>query len=188
MIMNTIYVASTVAEIWHDLVEEAEQEVHLQLEHEMEGYLVMTLIRYQNYAALQSHVLALDYFTAHQGRGQVRLQRLQQLGDISLLYSGLYPEQADRRTVGTDYFVKMGKSAYSAASAGAENALSEMFAELSSSFVPLMQVLRAVHDHTARERPTLLEAWDLWSGTGDSDAWQQLSQHGAIPVNRVGRA
>ena len=156
--MNRICVASTTAEIWHDLVEEAEQEAHLTLEHEVEGYLVMTLIRYQDYAALKSHVLALDYFRAHQEWGQVRQQRLQRLGDISLLYSGLYPELADRRSVGHDYFIKMGKSAYAAAAVEAKSALAEMFNKLSGSFVALTRVLRTVHDYTAEQRPELLEA------------------------------
>ena len=187
--MNTICVASTATEIWHDLVEEAEQAAQLSLGHEMEGYLVMTLIRYQDYAALQSHVLALDYFNAHQSWGGVRRERLQQLGDISLLYSGLYPEQADRRMVGHDYFIKMGRSAYSAASEMATKGVSEMFASLSDGFISLSRVLRAVHDCTAEKRPDLLEAWDIWSGTGDQEAWQRLSRGGsAIPVNKVGRA
>lgn len=186
--MSTIYVASTIAESWHDLVKEAEQETHLTLDHEMEGYLVMTLIRYQKFASLKSHILALDYFNAQGQSGQLRRQRLQQLGDISLLFSGLYPEQAERRMVGIDYFIKMGKSAYSSASVGAKSALSEMFVELSSSFIPLMRVLRAVHDRTSAQRPDLLEAWDLWSGTGDAQSWDQLSQGGrVIPVNMVGQ-
>jgi len=184
-----IYLASTTAEIWHDLVEGAEQEMQLSLEHEVEGYLVMTLIRYQNYAALKTHLLALDYLNAHGVGGQVRQQRLQQLGDISLLFGGLYPEQADRRMVSHDYFIKMGKSAYAAASMGAKQAIAEMFVKLSENFIALTQVLRVVHDYTAEQRPDLLEAWDLWSGMGDRDAWERLSHNGAVvPVTVAGHA
>lgn len=187
--MSKIYIASTAAEIWHDLVEGAEQEMNLTLEHEVEGYLVMTLIRYQNYAALKSHVLALDYLNAHAVGGQLRQQRLQQLGDISLLFGGLYPELADHRMVGYDYFIKMGKSAYAAASLGARSALAEMFSKLSEHFIALAQVLRVVHDYTAAERPDLLEAWDLWSGMGDERAWRKLSREGmVVPVSVVGHA
>ncbi len=186
--MNRIYTASTSTEIWHDLVEEAEQETHQVLEQEVEGYLVMTLIRYQKYAELNSHILAMDYLRAHGSGGEVRRQRLQQLGDISLLFSGLYPEQADRRMVRSDYFIQMGKGAYRAAAEGARSAAADMFCKLSRRFVPLSKVLRAIHDQTSEARPHLLEAWEQWSGLGDQQAWQTLSRNGAIPVNMVGRA
>ncbi len=187
--MDHIRVASTTTEIWQGLVAEAEQESELVLGHEVEGYLVMTLIRYQGYAQLQSHVLALDYFNAHHQSGQQqRQQRLQQLGDISLLFSGLFPEQADRRMVGQDYFIKMGRSAYGAAAAGAARATARIYSTLAERFITVSRVLRVVHDYTTDSRPNLLEAWDLWSGLRDHEAWQRLTRNGAIPVIEAGTA
>ena len=64
-----------------------------------------------------------------------------------------------------------------------------MFVKLSENFIALTQVLRVVHDYTAEQRPDLLEAWDLWSGMGDRDAWERLSHNGAVvPVTVAGHA
>lgn len=123
---------------WHALIGEAQRASHVQLEEELESYLVFLLMRFIQEPTFAHSVMAMDFLQACQHSGQQRHQRLKSVGDKSLLIAGLFPERAKHRRVELSYFVELGRSAYDCL--GEED---KVFQSVSDRFVALMDVLQA---------------------------------------------
>lgn len=132
----------TAAALWHDLVREGEQRRHLALGETLQSYLVFALMRHLGDAALTRRTMALDWMQAHQR--PVTPDRLRDVGDRCLLIAGLFPRLASRRRVTTDYYIDLGRGAYSTASERAPRCERELFADLAQAFCSLVEVLDAV--------------------------------------------
>lgn len=160
---------------WHTLVSEAECAARCRLIEELESYLVFLLMRFCREPGLASTVFALEYLGSTLAQGRARQDKLREIGDQCLLYSGLFPQQAQRKRVRAGYFADMGRTAYqqlstllTVSSAGSNAGL---YAHLSENFVTLMDVLLALRD-LGGQTPGLgvLEAYDLWADTGSRTA------------------
>lgn len=129
---------------WHALLNEAQVHTQLILDDNMHSYLLFLLMRFMKQSNMMESVLALDFLEAVQETGQYQVQLLQELGDKSLLFSGLFPEMAARRQLQLTYFSEIGQAAYLGASAHKSNSMSDMFLLLSEKFIHLQQILQAV--------------------------------------------
>ncbi|MDY6978308.1 MAG: hypothetical protein SV201_00390 [Pseudomonadota bacterium] len=159
---------------WHTLVSEAEQAVGVTLEPELESYLVFTLMRYLNRPEMAQRVLALDYLEAAHCQGREQQERLRDVGDQCLLYSGLFPRRAERRRVRVSYYVDLGRSAYHhLGSSGIP--LSALYAELAQTFVLAMDILQAIRNLRREQQLDPLGSLELWQDTGSNVARQALS-------------
>lgn len=157
---------------WHALVQDAEAHTGVQLVEELESYLVFLLMRYTERPEMVARVLALDYLEGNQRKGQDRGDRLRDVGDQCLLYSGLFPRRAERHRVRVGYYVDLGRSAYQGVADVAQSALAGMFANLASGFVEMMdtlQAIRCMHNEGA-EALDPLAAFELWQDTGSNQA------------------
>ncbi len=160
---------------WHALVNDAQVACQCQLEEEAESYLVFLLMRYLTRPEFVSKIIALDYLKGSLSQGQLKFDRLREVGDQCLLFSGLFPHQAQKRQVKISYFVKIGQSAYHnlASVVSTENA--QLYHSLAYSFVSLMDILHSIREMN-RTQPLLqpLIAMELWRETGSKKAFQTV--------------
>ena len=82
-----------------------------------------------------------------------RKNSLKQVGDTSLYISGFFREALKRKTVSPDYYIKMGKAAYTAL---AELQPENVFQELADRFLDLIFILYRIQQHSAARAPYLL--------------------------------
>lgn len=163
---------------WHALVKEAEKHNGVQFDEEIESYLVFMLMRYTERPELAAKVMALDYLESLLSHGNEKRQRMRDVGDQCLLFSGLFPRRAERRRVSIAYYVNLGRSAYQSVADVAQNTMATMFSQLANSFVELMDVLqamRSMHD-AANESLDPIQAYELWRDTGSQRARQVLNR------------
>jgi hypothetical protein len=128
---------------WHALINEAQASTQLILPENTESYLVFLLMRFSHTPELAESVLALDFLDAMQERGSHQIEHLREIGDKSLLLSGLFPGIAEKRHVTLTYFTDMGQAAYLTVSE-LEAAEAELFHELSAQFLTLQNILNSM--------------------------------------------
>lgn len=172
---------------WQELVHEAATHAGVRLDEELESYLVHTLIRYLRRPEMAQRVLALDFLEAFQQQASQRDDSLRDVGDQCLLFSGLFPQRAERRRVRVSYYVDLGRSAYRNL-ADSLNDLARLFERMAEEFVAAMDTLQAIRRIGGQPSGlTLLQAHDLWNDTGSRSARAELARHtGAHPV-RTGK-
>lgn len=132
---------------WHAIIGEAQQHSQVLLSEDMESYLVFLLMRFCKQEKLIESVIALDFLDSMQGLNKTRVEKLQAIGDKSLLFCSLFPGMAIKRRVNLNYFADLGQSAYYTAAAHNEHPFATLFAKLSSQFLELKQVLQALNYH-----------------------------------------
>ncbi|WP_367608021.1 hypothetical protein [Legionella sp. W05-934-2] len=110
--MESLILHPTDMSQWHALVNEAQQRSQLMLKENTESYLVLMLMRYAQKPRLIESILAIDYFQSLDKPKKIQIDLLQDLGDKSLLFCGLFPGVASRRRVSISYYAKLGRSAY----------------------------------------------------------------------------
>ncbi len=129
---------------WHALVNEAQASTKRILPENTESYLVFLLMRFAQSPELTESVLAIDFLNSMQAAGTRQVELLREVGDKSLLLSGLFPGLAERRHVKVEYFSDMGQAAYLTVSELEENDAAVLYHELSRQFTQLTQVLQAL--------------------------------------------
>ncbi len=152
--------------LWQDLVRDAEDTCEVELNQELEAYLVSLLSRYLNKPEMAKSVFATALLDALQEESARRQTHLRDVGDRCLLFAGLFPRVAQKRHVKISYFVDVGRSAYYAISA-----TGDLFGSLAVKFVILMDVLQSI-----RQPPDMLplEAYEQWQELGSRRAYQIL--------------
>jgi hypothetical protein len=144
------------AELWQALVHDAGQRTCTALDDTRERYLVFVLLRYQGDATLLARTQALEWLRAQDEGGSMRADALRDVGDRCLLIAGLYPGLAERRRVGADYFIDMGRGAYAEVAVASHNSYATLFEQLARSYRDLVRTLRALRG--LPDMP-LLPAW-----------------------------
>ncbi len=162
---------------WQSLVAEAEKHAGVRLDEELESYLVFTLMRWLRRPDMASRILALDFLESFHQQARRRSESLRDVGDQCLLYSGLFPERAERRRVRVSYYVDLGRSAYHSLADGL-NELARLFERLAEEFVSAMDILQAIRSVGGQPVGlTPLQAHDLWTDTGSRSARAELARH-----------
>lgn len=173
--MSRIIVESSSTAQWQKLVLEAEAECDLQLSEDMESYLVFLLMRFLEKPEFTSKIMAMDYLHSFISNGQVQQEKLRDVGDHCLLFSGLFPKIAERRQVKISYYVGMGKTAYHHLGDTCKAQLNEFYHQLAESFVHLMDLLQVIRGINQESRIlTPLEAIELWGDTQSEQALKSL--------------
>ncbi|TNF69675.1 MAG: hypothetical protein EP298_02935 [Gammaproteobacteria bacterium] len=132
---------------WYDLILMAQEDAAIQLEHELEGYVVMMLMRFNRTKSLSDAVLALEFLEALDEKNNKNHDQMREVADKCLIYSGLFPERTKRKRVDEHYFIQLGQSAYrilcDAISHGMP-LLSRLYEKLSSEFIAIVDVIGAM--------------------------------------------
>ena len=173
--MDKLIINPTTMSQWQSLVTEASQLCSTSLEEEIESYLVFLLMRYSSSPDIAHNTVALEFLKAHDLPGEQKTETLRAVGDRCLLISGLFPGRARKRHVKISYFVHIGKSAYLSLSEVSDSGVATLFAELSKSFVPMMDVLhsmRELDNNSSSLDP--LQATEVWNDTKSPHALQTL--------------
>lgn len=168
---------------WQALVAEAEALSGVQLDEELESYLVFTLMRYLRRPEMTQRILALDFLEAFQRTHPQRSEALRDVGDQCLLYSGLFPRRAERRRVRVSYYVSLGRSAYQHL-ADSLSKTADLFAHLAAEFVAAMDTLQAIRVMGQQTTGLLpAQAYELWQETASRQAYAEVvRQTGGQPV------
>ncbi|EKD54088.1 MAG: hypothetical protein ACD_60C00125G0012 [uncultured bacterium] len=179
----SILTHATSTALWHSIIHDAERSCAIALKEDIESYLVFLLMRYTNRPELVKHIIAVDFLESMQLSKTKQEVALQEVGDMCLLFTGLYPKIAEKRLVKLNYFVKVGQAAYVKISKKSD----DLYYSLSQQFVCLMDVLQSIRSYS-KQYPDLLplEAYEQWNDTGSQRALSVLKQYtqspGAIPV------
>lgn len=173
--MQSLLLHPTPTAQWRAIVHEAQAAADRHLDEDLESYLVFLLMRFTDRPEIVNAVLALEFLSGVASLGSLRQERLRDVGDQCLIYSGLFPRQAERRCVTLGYFVGMGRTAYQQLSDVMQYQHSELFAQLAEAFVALMDILQMIRE-LGEGRPTLdpLLAMESWSETGSRYALNVL--------------
>lgn len=179
--MDSLIIEPTEQSAWHRLITEAASSSGQCLNEASESYLVFLMMRYLEKPELVDTTLAISYFKAMEKQGKVRQMELQAVGDSCLLFAGLFPEQASKRLVTIDYFIKIGRSAYRFIADHASQGYANLYYNLSEAFVSLTDVL-----HATRSQPSsLIEMIERYAQTGSryAKAYIERESDNVIPLS-----
>lgn len=174
--MSEIVTGPTAAAQWQHLVRSAAAECEHTLEEELESYLVFLLMRFASKPQMAGTVLALEYLQSVMQEGRQHADRLRDVGDQCLLYSGLFPLRARRRMVRMGYYVDLGRGAYRQLAERLQQGWAHTFGRLAEDFVALRDVLQAMRE---LDRPAALDSLalqELWQQCGSRRAARQMSE------------
>lgn len=175
LLINTTPVA-----LWYDIIHDAEHSCAIVLHEDLESYLVFLLVRYTNKPEVIKQIAATEFLQGLKLTANQRELVLQEVGDKCLLFSGLFPNIAERRLVKISYFVNLGQAAYETIS----KKNNDVYNALAKQFVPLMDILQSIRRYSDN-CPDLLpmQAYDLWNQTGSQRALTVLKHYTkGIPI------
>ncbi|MFO7603448.1 MAG: hypothetical protein R6X06_06500, partial [Gammaproteobacteria bacterium] len=124
---------------WHRLVQDAEAEMGIHLDEDLESYLVFLLMRFTSRPEIAGSILALEFLEGQHRGGQLQQEQMRDVGDKCLLYAGFYPKRAEKRLVKISYYVSLGRSAYAHIVTNLHQALFRTFrvkAGVKKTFIP----------------------------------------------------
>ena len=181
--MSTLVLEPTVTAQWHSLVSEAEARSARRLDETLQSYLVFLLMRFAARPELAASVMAREFLEGAATPGRLGQDRLRDVGDQCLLFSGLFPRRAERRLVRISYYVDLGRAAYGQLAEDRSPGSAALFAQLAEGFVALMEVLQAMSSLTGTPALDLLHAVDLWHDTGSSHALRAWRSPVDVPAS-----
>ena len=164
--MSKLVIEPTQTAQWQHLVVEAAQDSHININPEMESYLVYLLMRFLKDQGLGHMMLGLKYLQIHTANSPSKYDHLRDVADHCLLLSGLYPQIAEKRNVNLSYFVNLGRTAYLDLSESIHHAGASLYREVSNAFIQLMDILLTIRSYTSTPVLKPIQAFDLWNETG----------------------
>ena len=180
-------------EYFKELVESAVSRQQIRANELTTYYLVDLLCRFMRpdqripFSDDPGEPLALRLRRALESGGLEQRARLRNLGDFSLFMSGFFSDSFRRRAVDVDYYVSMGAYAYGSLSRREADAFGEVFSELARKFVPYMDVLSEVSEHSGvRSSTDVLRLYEKWLRTGSPRDGQRLADRGILPNGSIG--
>ena len=182
--MDELVLHPTETAQWHALVCEAQDLAKHYLGEELESYLVFLLMRFMQQPRIAATILAIEYLRSMQARRTEQHDKLRDIGDQCLLFSGLFPLRAEKKHVKVSYFVNIGRSAYHQLGGLLPQASAQMYNRLAYDFVHAMDVLNAMRAiDTKQYSISPIDALELWSDTGSQFALRQFQKiSNATPV------
>ena len=133
-----------------------------------EFYLVGLLGEYAK-ARLPDEPLSLKLVETQADAGE-RVRALKEVGDTSLYLTGFFADSLQRKLVGVDYNMDLGKAAYhELARRLSTSSVAEVYAELSGKFPRFVEVLSEVRRHVAFAGQDVMHLYEEWIRT--RSAW-----------------
>ncbi len=117
-----------------------------------------------------------------------RSRDLKAVGDLSLIFSGLYPDHLTRRTVDIDYFIDTGRRSYSLLSQmygpyRSKQGLHNLYSMLVAEFVSLIEILTEISGELHfMDETNIVRAFARWRSTRVRRYRQILKRHNIIPL------
>lgn len=181
--MARLILEPTAVAQWQALLQEAQNACDRTIDETLESYLVFLLMRFADRPHCTARIMAQDYLASQHLSGVHRIDRLREVGDHCLLFSGLFPQLAERRLVRISYFVNIGRNSYHQLSAVLDRGMSSVYGHLSEAFIVLMDILQAMRELGGETLLTPIQAMELWQETGSRRCYRQVCRDGhATPV------
>ena len=105
--------------------------------------------------------------------GELQRKSLQEVGDKCLLFSGLFPECAERKRVTVGYFVQVGQIAYEQLSLKVPDSTALVFEQLCEGFINVMDVLQSMRP-SINQRIQNNGGIDFWKDNKSKEALKYL--------------
>ena len=175
--MKKVILQPTELAQWQSLVQEAQQLRQFSLDEDLESYLVFMLMRFANSPEMAASVMGTEFLESMQCLGNLRHDKLRDVGDKCLLLSGLFPGRVKRKQVTLSYFVDLGQSAYSQVSSVSKKDLAVLYGSLCEGFIKLMDILHAMREVDGNSASIATsDAAELWNTNGDKHALEILKR------------
>ena len=172
---------------WRKLVHDGELDCEIELGEELQSYLVFLLMRHVEKPEIINRIMALELTNSLVTTGRAKQTQLRDVGDCCLLFSGFFPQIAEKRRVDVSYYVGMGQSAYLYLAESCHAKMSPLFYCVSEGFVHLMEVLQAIRSFEHESLLSPLQAFDLWQNAGSAQAFKSICENSnAVPVFNPG--
>jgi hypothetical protein len=124
---------------------------------------------------------------ALQAAGTRQRDGLRRVGDLSLFISGFFSDSLNRRLVDVDYYIQVGELAYGSLARQGDEALGDVFDELSARFGTFVDVLGEISERTAlSSNADLLRLYEKWMRTKSRRSGDLLASRGLVPNASVG--
>lgn len=195
--MSQLVLSGSLKEFFRLLVGEVVKRQRVSLEEVTEFYVVNLLSDYAKAETLfsqeidgkrETEPLAVLYHRALQQEREERIRTLRRLGDVSLYTAGFFNSSLRDRVVGAEYYVNMGRNAYSAVADLASNSsFSGVYQELCTKFSSLVEVLEEISARglAATGPQGQLKVFEAWSRTGNTRLEQVLIDSGMLPGKKA---
>ena len=92
--MSRLILEPTPQAQWQSLLHEAQSACHQRLDESLESYLVFLLMRFTDRPECMARIMAEDYLQSQSLHGEQRADKLREVGDHCLLFSGLCPRHS----------------------------------------------------------------------------------------------
>jgi hypothetical protein len=183
-------------EFFRDALHGALEKQHVAVEDQTEHYVVNLLTLFSRSEALYDQTpegprlkpLVVLLTEALEARSPSDRQRgLQRLGDVSLFIAGFFAHSFARKLIDIDYHIAMGGRAYASLAESMARTrgrvLSQVFAELSEKFQPMVDALNEVsetsYQHSDKD---ILRLYEIWLKTGSKRSFGLLKRLGVDPT------
>jgi hypothetical protein len=129
-------------EFFRTSIKEASMVTGNRFTEEVECYVVNLLI---NPPPLE--FVTENYLSSQDKSSSEKAKSLRNIGDVSLLISGVFPKIADKRNVGVDFYVGLGSTSYQSVGCilgSYDKRLKTLYESLSSQFVQIQTTLSSL--------------------------------------------
>lgn len=165
---------------------QAAENQHQCLSPHLFSYLTELLVTYQDserlftQAGVKLPVLSDMLHEAMESEPARRGVILKQLGDISLMVSGYFPEAIKNRLVDLTYYYQMGELAYGHLGSIRDDA--NHFRELAERFVKVSMLLNEIAESTFARDGSIDRLVEFYIESGSERAFDQLKKMGVLPI------
>jgi hypothetical protein len=135
--------------------------------------------------------LAIIFKKATESEGHSRYKLLKHLGDISLYISGFFSDSINKKSVGIEYYISMGSTAYDVLSISFDSKRSsikhnEIFCQLSRDFANYVEVFSEISEKALlTSNKDIMKLYEKWLKTKNERTAQLLEEHGINPSEFV---
>lgn len=184
-------------EYFREKVTHAASHLKVQLDHQLEFYLVTLLCDFIDHERLKEQDNGIDLLntplammlkTALESTPGTQVRIFKRLGDTSLYFAGFFQGFFNRKIFDIDYYITMGSTAYNSISTimrdrHGDDHFTSMYQNLASDFQNLVEVLAAIaEDHPGlRNDKNLLAIYDQWTKTQSGRLRRILEEQGIQP-------
>lgn len=177
-------------EYFRELVESAMQNQHMSANELTSFYVVNLLAAFvhldRSPAAGEDEALGIRLARAMQTAGIAQRDGLRRVGDLSLFISGFFSDSLNRRLVDVDYYIQLGECAYASLARQGDEALGDVFDELSEKFTAFVDILGEVSERTAlTSNSDVLRLYEKWLRTKSRRSGDLLAARGIVPNSAV---
>ncbi len=177
-----------------DEIEAAEERLNLELSPHAKLYLIHLLKHLSESRdfffsdVVQEKPLGVVLMEALHKNIFERTRDLKAVGDLSLIFSGLYPEFLTRRMVDIDYFIEIGRRSYRLLSDTygpyrTKQELYRLYSVLVAEFLRLIDVLTEISGELHfMDEADIAKALARWRRTGIKRYQDILERHGIVPI------